>query len=33
MNLCEFPKSHADQRVCDIKNEAVSESLPNIWIR
>lgn len=33
MSLCEFPRSNADQRVCDIRNEAVSESLLNIWIR
>lgn len=30
MSLCEFPRSNADQRVCDIRNEPVSESLLNI---
>lgn len=30
MSLCEFPRSNADHRVCDIRNEPVSESLLNI---
>lgn len=33
MSQCDFPRSNADQRVYNIRNEAVSESLLNIWIR